>query len=227
MEKASLLSTDDALTVVFSLLNIDTPIDNYNELLNIAFDILSNQIEEINSKKLCTVIRTCHYQRFYHVKFFFNAADRIVSQKWNLELTYLTLSHFYALSFCPQNLLDHFAEMLCLESEQYRNNKLYSPLSCIEFLTATSYRPAKVDTAVKVLYTEENKLEQFRATKPHLLLKFFSCLAMLGHFPPEYLSKFLYEDNLYNVWSLYRKIGKSFFFLFFSVNIFTLLFFNS
>lgn len=224
MEKASLLSTDDAMTVVFSLLNIDTPIDGYNELLSIAFDVLSKNIEEINSNKLCTIIRTCHYQRFYHVKFFFNAADFIVSQKWNLEQTYLALSHLHALSFCPQNLLDHFTEVLCLESGQYHSNKLYSPLSCIEFLTATSYRPAKVDTAVRVLYTEENKLEQFQATKPHLLLKFLSCLAMLGHFPPEHLSRCLNEDNLYNVWSVYRKIGKFIFVFTFSIDIFSLLY---
>lgn len=207
-EKASLLTTEDAVTVIFSLLNINTPVDGYNELINIAFDIVSQNIEDLTSQKLFKILKSCRLQRFYHVKFFYSISNAIVSQKWDLQMTYLAISNLYSLDFWSPDLIDYFAEILCVESKQYQNEELFSPLSCIEYLAATSYRPAKIDEAARVLYSDENKIENFGAKYPHLFLKFLSCLAMIGHFPHKLLTELLNEDILFNILNLNKKMGR-------------------
>lgn len=189
------------------MLHTDTPIDGYNGLIDIAFEIISKNAEEIPHAKLCAVIRTCRLKRFYHAKFFYTVADFTVSQKWNLEMTISAISHLYLVGFCSPTLLDHFCEVLCLESKLYQDTEAYTPLNCIEYLTATSYRPPKVDEAARVLYSDEKKLENFRSKHPHLFLKFLSCLAMLGHFPRDSLNKLLNEDDLFSLWTFCKQLG--------------------
>lgn len=209
IQKASMLSVDNSITIVFSLLNLETPVDGYKELINAAFEIMSRNIEDMSEKNILSVLGACKNQSFYHSLFFFAVADHIVANKWNLESTYSVVSNFSRLEFAPSNLLDHFAEVLCSEYEQFKNNNMYSPLTCIEYLTATSYRPIFVDEAARLLYSDENKLEQWLTKSPHLLIKFLSCIAFLGHFPQNYLSKAVDEDFLYEAFSSSRKQGRS------------------
>lgn len=199
------------MTVILSLLNLETPVDGYKELVNAAFEIMSKNLDSMHQNKILLLIKTCRTQAFYHSKFLFTVADTIVCKKWNFEYTYLALTHFYKMDFCPSILLDHFAEVLCSEYEVYKSNNFYSPLNCVEYLTSSSYQPAHVDEAVRLLYTHEAKLEYLLAKQSNLAVKFLSSLAILGHFPPYLLSKTLDEDYLFSAWSSSKKQGKIFF----------------
>ncbi|XP_035215698.1 uncharacterized protein LOC118189231 [Stegodyphus dumicola] len=209
IERSPVLTTDQAMTIIFALLNLETPVDGYNELLKVSFDVLCKNIEILHLKEIIPVLRVCRNQGFYHGPFFFCVAEAIVASKWNLQSTYEIFLHFYKLSFCPSNLMDYLVDAICSEAESVRTTQEYSPLSIVEYLTATGYQPPRVDEAVNVLFSCNSRIEQLYENSPNLAVKFVSCLAMLGQFPPDLLTRVLNENYLFDAWSLSKKQGRA------------------
>ncbi|KFM59698.1 FAST kinase domain-containing protein 2, partial [Stegodyphus mimosarum] len=208
IERSPVLTPDQAMTIIFSLLNLETPVDGYKELLNVSFGVLCKNIEILHLKEIIPVLRICRNQAFYHGPFFFCVADAIVANKWNLQSTYEIFIHFYKLSFCPSNLMDYLVDVICSEAENVRTTQDYSPLSIVEYLTATGYQPPRINEAVSILFSCSSRIEQLYENSPNLAVKFVSCLAILGQFPPDLLTRVLNENYLFNAWSLSKKQGR-------------------
>lgn len=213
LAKAKTLSPTNATTILFALLNIDTPIDGYRQLLNYSLEVVTKNIELSDEKRVLLLLKLCRSQGFYHSPFFFEAAKKVVTEKWGLESTWEVVNIFSSVRFFPSEMMDHFVSVLCLEADTLRTSPQYPILNCVEYFTATGYRPPHLSAALRILCSCESKIKALTEKNSLLLVKFLSCLAMLGHFPENYLSSVLDEEFLFDVWSKSRKLGRNIFYI--------------
>ncbi|GFX03583.1 helitron_like_N domain-containing protein [Trichonephila clavipes] len=204
VKKAKNVSPNNAINVIFSLLSVDAPVDGYKELLNYSFEVVSKNLDIIDSKHILPVLRYCHTKGYYHSQFFFEVSKKLESENWNLEKTWEIVKIFKKLHFCPDSLMDYFTRIICSEAYTFVTSPHYSTLNCVEILTTTGYHPLHLQEVLSLICNSEKKNRILKESAPFLYVKFLSCLAMMGKFPPE-LSEILDENYLFNVWSLSRK----------------------
>lgn len=210
-EKANLLTPDNAMSILFALFNLDTPVDGYKQLMNYSFDLLSKNENFLSVKQIKPILRLCHIRGQYNSRFFFVISNKIITEKWNFEDTYELVIVLCKLNFAPNNLLDYFSEIIISESEALTTNLSFSPLTCVEYLTCTGYQPKNVTEALEVLCSCEELIEdKLRIHSPNLLIKFVSCLSIFGYFPEKYFKEILDEDFLFEAWSLSKKQGRGY-----------------
>ncbi|GFU16162.1 helitron_like_N domain-containing protein [Nephila pilipes] len=208
-KKAQNLSPTNAISVIFSLLSVDAPVNGYKELLNYSFELISQNLDIIDSKHILPILRHCSNKSYYQSRFFFEVSKKIDSENWNLEKTWETARIFKKLRFCPENFMDHFSRVICSEAYAFVNHPQYSILHCVEILTTSGYQPLHLQEVLSLICNSEKKKKLLKDSSPLLFVKFLSCLAMLGKFPQEHLSEILHENYLYNVWSFSRKHGRN------------------
>ncbi|XP_054713076.1 LOW QUALITY PROTEIN: uncharacterized protein LOC129222588 [Uloborus diversus] len=209
LQKTSVLTPDNAVSIIFAFLNLEVPVDGYKEILKSAFDVVSRNVDQLSEKQLTFLIRTCRGQSFYHSPFLFAATKRVISDRFSLSSTYDIMCNFNRLNFCPSDFKDFFTEMICAESELLRRDISYSPLNCTEFLTASGYQPSRILEAFEVLCFCSRQLTTFIEKYPYLYIKFVCSVSTFGYFPHDMLSKVLEEDFLYESWSQSKKQGRA------------------
>ncbi|XP_055948959.1 uncharacterized protein LOC129981928 [Argiope bruennichi] len=208
LKKAKSLSPSNAVTVIFALLSLEIPVDGYKELIEYSFEVLSKNLDMIDSKSILPIIRSCRAQGFYHSRFFFEVSKKMVSENWNLEKTWETIRYWKKLNFCPQNVMDHLVHVLCADASTFVTSPLYSPLICLEYLTITGYHPPHLEELLTLICSCEKKISILKET-PILYFKFLTSLTTLGHFPENMLHEILNENYLFTMWSASRKQGRN------------------
>ncbi|KAG8182043.1 hypothetical protein JTE90_013973 [Oedothorax gibbosus] len=209
LTKSQTLSPTNATTILFAMLNMETPVEGYKALLNHSIQVVTKNIELSDEKQVIKILKLCHGQGFYHSPFYYEIAKKVVSEKWELGSTWEVIKTFSSVNFFPSSFLDHFASVLCLEAHTLRTSQDYPILNCVEYLSATGHRPPHLSAALRILCSCDSKIEVLRENSPFLLVKFLGCLAMMGHFPENVLSAALDEEYLFAAWSQSRKLGRS------------------
>uniref|UniRef100_A0A2L2YF31 FAST kinase domain-containing protein 2 n=1 Tax=Parasteatoda tepidariorum TaxID=114398 RepID=A0A2L2YF31_PARTP len=208
LQKAKLLSASNAVSIAFALLNLETPVDGYKELIGYSFEILSKNSDSLNQKQTLSILRLCRGQGYYNSRFLFAVADKAISEKWNFESTYETVSYFYKMNFAPQYFIDYFVDVICSEADTLRTKLIYSPLNCLEYLSLTAYPPPRLDEALEILCSLDQKISNLTEKSTSLLVKLIGCSATCGHFPRKYIELVLNSDYLFTAWSQSKKQGR-------------------
>ncbi|CAL1288094.1 unnamed protein product [Larinioides sclopetarius] len=211
LKKAKSLSPSNAITVIFALLTLDMPVDGYRELIDYSFEVVSKNLDIVDSKSILPILRSCSGQGFYNSHFFFEVSKKMVSENWNLEKTWDSIRNWKKLGFCPQNVMDHLVHAVCADASTFVTSPLYSPLLCLEYLTTSGYHSPHLEEILALIYSCEKKIATLKET-PMLYLKFLSLLATLGHFPENMLAEVLNENYLFSLWSTSRKLGRNHYF---------------
>ncbi|GIX84235.1 helitron_like_N domain-containing protein [Caerostris darwini] len=209
VDKAHTLTPDNAVTVIFALLNLNTPMDGYDKLLNYCFELVAKNLHSLNKNYTLPLIRITCGKNHYHHQFLYAASKRIDKDDWNLKKTWEAMTYFKRLDFCPENVMDHFTSVICKEAASFVSDSLYLPLNCARILSSTDYCPPHLAEVLTLLCSCKKKIDDLKNSSNLLYTKFLSTLAMLGHFPQNMLPEILNEDYLFSVWSESRKIGQS------------------
>lgn len=208
IRKTNVLSGEQAASVIFSLLNLETPVDGYLELLNNAFHIATNNIELLKVNQILHVTRMCNRYNFFHSGFILAAAKKAAEDKWNLEDSIELQKYLYKLSVFHQELLDLVCNNVISNAEVIKTNDKFSLLHIAAYFALANYHPPGLQKVVEILCTAEEKLSFMYETLPHYYTRFVSCLTVLGYFPERILQHVLNESFLMKAWSVGRKSGR-------------------
>lgn len=209
IKKMNVLSGDQAVSVIFSLLNLETPLDGYLELLNNVFHIATDSIEQLQVNQILHVTRMCSKYNFFHSGFLLAAAKKAAEDRWSLEDCMELQKYLHKLCVFHQELLDLLCEHVISNAEMVKTDTNFSLLHIASDFALTNYQAPGLEKLVHILCTAEEKLSFMYEKLPHFYTRFVSSLATLGYFPERILQHVLNESFLMRAWSFGRKSGRA------------------